>query len=108
MLDLLIGPVTGLLDKFIPDAEEKARLAHEIATLAEKQAHEIALAQIKVNEAEANYEIIKGSNGIGIYLKDNHDRLLKEDPTYGLFIEAVINRKAIEIAKMLLSERTGV
>ena len=53
MLDLLIGPVTSLLDKFIPDAEEKARLAHDIATLAEKQAHEIALAQIKVNEEEA-------------------------------------------------------
>jgi hypothetical protein len=53
MIDLLIGPITGLLDKFIPDAGEKARLAHEIATMAEKQAHEIALAQIEVNKAEA-------------------------------------------------------
>ena len=35
MLDLLIGPVTGLLDKFIPDADEKAKLAHEIATMSE-------------------------------------------------------------------------
>ena len=33
MLEALIGPVTGLLDKFIPDADEKARLAHEIATM---------------------------------------------------------------------------
>ena len=49
MLQALIGPVTGLLDKFIPDAGEKARLAHEIATMAEKQAHELALAQIEVN-----------------------------------------------------------
>ena len=30
MLQALIGPVTGLLDKFIPDADEKARIAHEL------------------------------------------------------------------------------
>lgn len=54
MLQNLIGPVTGLLDKFIPDADEKAKLAHEIATMAEKQAHELALAQIEVNKAEAS------------------------------------------------------
>ena len=53
MLQALIGPVTGLLDKFIPDADEKAKLAHEIATMAEMQAHELALAQIEVNKAEA-------------------------------------------------------
>ena len=54
MLDRLIGPVTGLLDKFIADADERNRLAHEIATLAERQAHEIAKAQIEVNKAEAS------------------------------------------------------
>jgi hypothetical protein len=54
MLQNLIGPVTGLLDKFIPDADERAKLAHEIATMAEKQAHELALAQIEVNKAEAS------------------------------------------------------
>ena len=53
MLQALIGPVSSLLDKFIPDAGEKAKLAHEIATMAEKQAHELALAQIDVNKAEA-------------------------------------------------------
>lgn len=53
MLDALINPVTNLLDKFIPDADERAKLAHEIATMAERQAHEIALAQIEVNKAEA-------------------------------------------------------
>ena len=56
MLKELIGPVTTLLDKFIPDAGDRARLAHEIATLAEKQAHEIALAQIEVNKEEAKSE----------------------------------------------------
>ena len=54
MLDKLIGPVTGLLDKFIADADERNRLAFEISTLAEKQAHEIAKSQIAVNREEAS------------------------------------------------------
>lgn len=53
MINALIGPVMGLLDKIIPDPTEKARLAHEIATLAERQAHEIAKSQIEVNRTEA-------------------------------------------------------
>ena len=53
MLQALIAPIAGLLDKFIPDAGERAKLAHEIATMAEKQAHELALAQLDVNKAEA-------------------------------------------------------
>ena len=54
MLDKLIGPISTLLDKIIPDADERSRLAHEIATLAERQAHEIAKAQIAVNQEEAS------------------------------------------------------
>jgi|TARA_A100001391_G_scaffold191452_1_gene164810 hypothetical protein len=53
MLDKLIGPVTGLLDKFVEDKDQKNALAHEIATMAEKQAHAVALAQIEVNKLEA-------------------------------------------------------
>jgi len=53
MLQALIGPVASILDKFIPDADTKQKLAHEIATLAERQAHEVALAQIEVNKEEA-------------------------------------------------------
>ena len=53
MIQALIGPVTGLLDKFIEDKDQKALLAHELATLADKQANSIALAQIEVNKAEA-------------------------------------------------------
>ena len=45
MIQALIGPVAGLLDKFIEDKDAKNKLAHEIATMAEKQAHEVALAQ---------------------------------------------------------------
>ena len=56
MLDRLIGPISSLLDKVIPDADERNRLAHEIATLAERQSHEIAKAQIEVNEREADHQ----------------------------------------------------
>ena len=53
MLEQLIAPVSGLLDKFIEDKDQKAKLAHDISTMAEKHAQQIALAQIEVNKAEA-------------------------------------------------------
>lgn len=53
IIDSLISPVLAILDKVVPDQGEKARLAHEIATLAERQAHEIAQEQIRVNRTEA-------------------------------------------------------
>ena len=53
MLQNLIGPVTGLLDKFIEDKDQKAALAHDIATMSQKHAQELALSQIEVNKAEA-------------------------------------------------------
>jgi hypothetical protein len=56
MLAQLIGPVTGLLDKFVEDKDQKNALAHEIATLAQKQAHESAQAQIEVNKVEAAHK----------------------------------------------------
>jgi hypothetical protein len=53
MLQSLIGPVTGLLDKFIQDKDTKAQLAHDIGTMAEKHGQEIALAQIALNTADS-------------------------------------------------------
>ena len=53
MLQALIGPIAGLLDKFVEDKDQKNALAHEIATMAERQAHESVMAQIEVNKAEA-------------------------------------------------------
>jgi hypothetical protein len=53
ILTTLIAPVTGLLDKFIPDADTKQKIAHELATMAERHGQEIALAQIKLNTEEA-------------------------------------------------------
>ena len=58
MLQALIGPVTGLLDKFIEDKDQKAALAHEIATMAEKQMHEQTMGQLEVNKAEAAHRSI--------------------------------------------------
>lgn len=56
MLNLLVGPITGLLDKVIPDKDLKAKLSHEIATLAERHAQELAKSQLEVNKAEAAHK----------------------------------------------------
>ncbi len=53
MLQALIGPVTGLLDKVIEDKDQKAALAHEIATMSERHALELAKGQLEINKAEA-------------------------------------------------------
>lgn len=58
MLQQLIGPVTGLLDKFIEDKDQKNALAHEIATLATKQAHEASMGQLEVNKTEAAHQSV--------------------------------------------------
>ena len=61
MIGQLIGPVTGLLDKFIEDKDQKAQLAHDLATMADRHAQELAVAQIEVNKAEAaSGSIFKG------------------------------------------------
>lgn len=55
LISSLIAPVSGLLDKFIEDKDQRALLAHEIATLAEKQAQEQIVEQIKTNQIEAQH-----------------------------------------------------
>ena len=54
ILNALVGPIANLLDKFIEDKDEKNRIAAELSTMAERHGQAIALAQIKVNEAEAS------------------------------------------------------
>jgi len=49
----LVGPVTGLLDKFIPDADEKMKIAAELSSMAERHAQELAKGQLEVNKVEA-------------------------------------------------------
>ena len=48
-LTALIGPATKLIGKFVRDKDKAAQLSHEISTMAEKHAQELALAQIKLN-----------------------------------------------------------
>ena len=50
----LVGPVTGLLDKFIEDKDQKAMLAHKIATMSEEHPQDLMKAQIEVNKVEAS------------------------------------------------------
>ena len=53
MIQSLISPVAGLLDKFIQDKDQAAALAHQIATMSERHAQELSLAQLAVNKEEA-------------------------------------------------------
>tara|TARA_R100001510_G_scaffold48822_1_gene46859 strand:- start:8814 stop:9194 length:381 start_codon:yes stop_codon:yes gene_type:complete len=52
-LTALIGPATKLIGKFVRDKDKQAQLAHDLSTMAEKHAQELALAQIKLNTEEA-------------------------------------------------------
>jgi len=56
MLNSLIGPATKLLDKFIPDADTKQKIAHELATMSENHAQELAKGQLEVNKTEAAHK----------------------------------------------------
>lgn len=53
IVSALIGPATSLLDKFIEDKDQKMILAHEISTMAERHAQELAKGQLEVNKVEA-------------------------------------------------------
>ena len=53
MIEQLIAPVTGLLDKFIEDKDKKNAIAFQLSTMAERHAQELAKAQIEVNKTEA-------------------------------------------------------
>ena len=53
MLDKLIELVSGLLGKVIQDKDQAAKLAHEIATMGEKHAQELAMSQLEILKADA-------------------------------------------------------
>ena len=54
LINTLVGPVTGLLDKVIQDKDQKAKLSHEIAIMADTHAQQALLAQLEINKAEAS------------------------------------------------------
>lgn len=53
MIASLLPVASKLLGKFIEDKDTKNKLAHEIATMAEKHGQELALAQIEVLKEDA-------------------------------------------------------
>ena len=61
MIDKLIGPVSGILDKVIPDKDQAAKLAHEIATMSDKHAQELAMAQLEILKADAQGNWVQSS-----------------------------------------------
>ena len=63
VLQALIGPVTNLVGKFIEDKDQKNQLAHEITTMAEKHAQELAKGQLE----------IKQKHNIKVYLLQDGD-----------------------------------
>ena len=58
MIDLLVGPVSSLLEKVVPDKNQAAKLAHEIATMSERHHQELMKAQLEVNKVEAAHSSI--------------------------------------------------
>ena len=50
-----------MVGKFVADKDQAAKLAHELSTMADRHAQELALAQVEVNKAEAaSGSIFKG------------------------------------------------
>lgn len=58
ILEKLIEPVGKVLDKVIEDKDEKNKLAHEIATMAERFHHEQAMAQSQANVEQSKHPSI--------------------------------------------------
>ena len=54
MLDKLIGPITGIVDKMVPDKDLREKLNHELSM----SLHNANLAQLEVNKAEASHKSI--------------------------------------------------
>ena len=62
MLESLITPVSNLLNKFIPDADVKQKIAHEIATMSERHAQEVEIPQA---DTSVMMPILMGLLGLG-------------------------------------------
>jgi hypothetical protein len=54
IIDKLIAPVAGILDKFVADKDLKMQLQHELETAM----HSANLAQLEVNKVEATHKSI--------------------------------------------------
>ncbi len=53
LLGKLVDPVSNILDKVIEDKDQKTKLAHEIATMAEKNSQALMMQQLEILKADA-------------------------------------------------------
>jgi hypothetical protein len=56
LITALVPSLMTILEKVVPDKDERAKLAHDIATQAERQAHDQIMAQVEVNKQEAAHK----------------------------------------------------
>ena len=47
LLSGIIGPVTNIIEKVVPDKDEAARIAHKISTMADRHAQALAVDQVE-------------------------------------------------------------
>lgn len=58
IITALVGPVANLLDQFIEDKDQKAKLAHEIATMSQKHMSEAMMANAQANIEQSKHASI--------------------------------------------------
>lgn len=58
LLDIVIGPITSILERFIPDKGKREEMAHEIAMTIENNVHAQTMAQMEINKVEAAHASI--------------------------------------------------
>jgi hypothetical protein len=55
-ISALIGPVSALLERAVPDKTTRDRLSHDLATMADRHSQEQVLAQLAINKTEAAHK----------------------------------------------------
>ena len=53
IFDALLGVADTVLERVVPDKNERDKLAHELATMGEKNTHALLQGQLEVNKVEA-------------------------------------------------------
>lgn len=105
-----LGDLIGYSDAGISKALKKKSLSlAQIKIIANKLDSIEKLNNYISNESndDAGLDIFAeyiAKNSVGVYLKENHVRLLKEDPTYEMFIENITNKRSMLILKDVISK----
>jgi hypothetical protein len=58
MVISLLSSALGLASEFVEDKDKKNELAHQMVSLVEKNAHEVALTNLKIREREAQHRSV--------------------------------------------------